>query len=248
MPQRFRPGDLITADIINNILMRLENLEARLAALEDRKNNAKETKEKEKEKEKDKDSTKETKDKEKDTKETKEKDTKETKDKEKEKEKDTKETKDTKDTKEKDTKETKDTKDTKEKDTKDTKEKDTKEKEKDTKEQSKDTKESKEAKENKENKEEKEEKEQKDTGKEFLSLKEKENIRDQIPAPYTPNAPPAHFGLDAAQEEEREPDGRAFILPEERPQVGRAAFDLADKQDDKLPEAGTSGKQAEAFN
>ncbi len=240
MPQRYKPGDLITAEIINDILTRLENLEARLATLEDRKNRAKETKEKEKEKEKD--NQKESK--EKDTKETKEKDTKETK------EKDTKEgkdTKDTKDTKEKDTKETKDTKDTKEKDTKETKEKDTKESKdtKDTKEQSKDTKETKEGKENKENKEEKEEKEQKDRTKENLSLKEKD--RDQIPAPYSPDAPPAIFGLDAAGEEE-EPTGRAFIAEDERPRVGRMALDLADKQDDKLPEAGATGKQAEAFN
>jgi hypothetical protein len=237
MPQRYKPGDLITADIINDILTRLENIATRLTALEERKNLAKETKEKEKEKEKD--NTKESK--EKDTKETKEKDTKETK------EKDTKESKDTKDTKEKDTKETKDTKDTKEKDTKETKEKDAKESKdtKDTKEQSKDTKETKETKENKENKEEKEEKEQKDRSKEFLSLKEKE--RDQIPAPYSPDAPPALFGLDAAQEEE-EPCGRAFIVEEERPQVGRMAFELADKQADKLPESNTAGKQAEAFN
>jgi hypothetical protein len=190
MPQRYQPGDLITADSINNILARLENLEARLTALERRKDNAKETKEKEK------DGAKETKE------------------------------KDTKETKEKDTKETKDTKDTKE--------------------QSKDTKETKESKENKESKEAKEEKEDKDTTKEGLSLKEKENIRDQIPAPFDPNPAPAHFLLDA--EEAGEPDGRAFILIEERPQVGRAAFDLADKQDDKLPEAGADGKQPEAFN
>ncbi|HEV7892162.1 MAG TPA: hypothetical protein VGP08_16065 [Pyrinomonadaceae bacterium] len=239
MPQRYKPGDLITADIINDILTRLENLDARLAALEDRKNHAKETKEKEKEKEKD--NQKESK--EKDTKETKEKDTKETK------EKDTKEgkdTKDTKDTKEKDTKESKDTKDTKEKDTKESKEKDTKEGKdtKDTKEQSKDTKEQKEGKENKENKEEKEEKEQKDRTKEHLSLKEKD--RDQPFAPFG-DAPPAMFGLDAAEEYE-EPCGRAFISEDERPQVGRLAFKLADKQDDKLPESNATGKQAEAFN
>jgi hypothetical protein len=236
MPQRYKPGDLITADIINDILTRLENLDARLAALEDRKNHAKETKEKEKEKEKD--NQKESK--EKDTKETKEKDTKETK------EKDTKEGKDTKDTKEKDTKETKDTKDSKEKDNKESKEKDNKESKdtKDTKEQSKDTKEQKEGKENKENKEEKEEKEQKDRTKEHLSLKEKD--RDQPFAPFG-DAPPAMFGLDAAEEYE-EPCGRAFISEDERPQVGRLAFKLADKQDDKLPESNAAGKQAEAFN
>ncbi|HKG13463.1 MAG TPA: hypothetical protein VKB12_08985, partial [Pyrinomonadaceae bacterium] len=49
-------------------------------------------------------------------------------------------------------------------------------------------------------------------------------------------------GGDAASE------GRAFIVGDERPEVGRAAFDLADKQDDKLPETGAGGKQAEAFN
>jgi hypothetical protein len=234
MPQRYKPGDLITAEIINDILTRLENLEDRMRILEDRKNHAKETKEKEK------DNIKEAK--EKDTKEAKEKDTKESK------EKDTKEGKDTKDSKEKDTKETKDTKDIKDKDSKETKEKDNKESKdtKDTKEASKDTKEQKEGKENKESKEEKEEKEQKDRTKEHLSLKEKE--RDQIPAPYSPDAPPALFGLDAAEEDGEESGGRAFICEDERPRVGRMALELADKQDDKLPESNTAGKQAEAFN
>ena len=126
MAKRFDPGDLITADIINDILDRLEKLEA-LVGKPPKGDKEKDTKES----------------KEKDTKETKEKDTKETK------EKDTKETKekDSKETKEKDNKETKD-KDSKEgKDTKDTKE---------VSKENKENKESKESKENKEEKQEKE--------------------------------------------------------------------------------------------
>jgi hypothetical protein len=69
-----------------------------------------------------------------------------------------------------------------------------------------------------------------------------------------PSASPASASLSSfapaaeAKDGEAAPDGRAFIAEEERPEVGRAAFDLADKQDDKLPEAGAAGKQAEAFN
>jgi hypothetical protein len=51
-----------------------------------------------------------------------------------------------------------------------------------------------------------------------------------------------------ANDGEAASEGRAFIAENERPEVGRAAFDLADKQDDKLPETNTTGKQAEAFN
>jgi hypothetical protein len=52
----------------------------------------------------------------------------------------------------------------------------------------------------------------------------------------------------AAKDGEAASEGRAFIAEDERPEVGRAAFDLADKQDDKLPETNTAGKQAEALN
>jgi hypothetical protein len=44
------------------------------------------------------------------------------------------------------------------------------------------------------------------------------------------------------------PDGRAFIVEDERPQVGRPAFDLADKQDDKLPESGAPEPRTGAVN
>lgn len=121
-------------------------------------------------------------------------------------------------TKEKDTKETKDTKDTKEKDTKETK--DTKDtKEKDTKEKDK----------------------TKDTEK---------ATKDTDTSTFMPaGASPAFSSAEPeASDNAAAPDGRAFIVEEERPEVGRKAFDLADKQDDKLPEAGTSGKQAETFN
>jgi hypothetical protein len=210
MPQRFDPGDLITADIINDILGRLEKLEAAV-------------KKGSKEKEKD---TKESKD----GKETKEKDTKET-----EKGKDTKETEKGKDTKEtekgKDAKEVEKGKDAKEVE----KGKDAKEVEKgkDTKEQSKDTKESKEgkeSKENKENKEEKQEKEQKDRTKEAMSFIEK-----SINAPFDGGNPFFALGLSAVGADGDESSatidaaGRAFIRGDERPDVGRRALELADE-------------------
>jgi hypothetical protein len=75
-------------------------------------------------------------------------------------------------------------------------------------------------------------------------------VKDSDVSSFAPaGASPSFFA--AGQETEggdAAPDGRAFIAEGERPEVGRAAIDLADKQDDKLPEAGASGKQAESFN
>ena len=60
---------------------------------------------------------------------------------------------------------------------------------------------------------------------------------------------PSSFDASAeASDGDAAPDGRAFIAEEERPEVGRAALDLADKQGEKLPESNTAGKQAESFN
>lgn len=50
------------------------------------------------------------------------------------------------------------------------------------------------------------------------------------------------------QDSDAAPDGRAFIGEEERPEVGRAAFDLADKQADKLPESGANELRPGAVN
>lgn len=72
-------------------------------------------------------------------------------------------------------------------------------------------------------------------------IKDTDNIATFTPADASPS-------FVAAGPETEAPDGRAFIAEEERPEVGRAAFDLADKQADKLPESGASGKQAEARN
>lgn len=75
-------------------------------------------------------------------------------------------------------------------------------------------------------------------------------IKDSDAASFMPaDASPSFFGTATeASDGEAAPDGRAFIAEEERPQVGRAAFDLADKQDEKLPESNTTGKQAESFS
>ena len=121
----------------------------------------------------------------------------------------------------------KETKESKEKDTKESKEKDTKE--------SKDTKDTKDTKET--TKETKESKEKAGAG-ETSKVTKDTDTSIAMPA----GAPTSLVSDDAAA------DGRAFIAEEERPEVGRAALDLANKQDDKLPEANTTGKQPEAFN
>ena len=148
--------------------------------------------------------------------------------------------------KEKEEKVTKETKDTKEKETKETKEKDTKETKdtKDTKEVSKESKESKETKENKEAKESKESKEAKEKtsdGEINKAVKDTDTFESM-----RADGSPSFFA--EAGDGDATTDGRAFIAGEERPEVGRAALDLADKQDDKLPESDAAGKQPEAFN
>ncbi|HEV7892164.1 MAG TPA: hypothetical protein VGP08_16075 [Pyrinomonadaceae bacterium] len=70
------------------------------------------------------------------------------------------------------------------------------------------------------------------------------DVSSSMPA----GASPSSFAAAGAVDGDAASEGRAFIVGEERPEVGRAAFDLADKQDDKLPESGATGKQAEAFN
>ncbi|MFL6254446.1 MAG: hypothetical protein ACJ74T_05465 [Pyrinomonadaceae bacterium] len=74
------------------------------------------------------------------------------------------------------------------------------------------------------------------------------DVASAAPASASPSLFAAGGALPEASGGDAAPEGRAFIVGEERPEVGRAAFDLADKPDDKLPEAGAGGKQAEAFN
>jgi hypothetical protein len=108
----------------------------------------------------------------------------------------------------------------------------------------KDTKEAEKAKDTKETAKETEKSVLKDNTSKGI-IKDTDNISTFMPADGSPSffaAGRETEGGDAA------PDGRAFIAEGERPQVGRAAIDLADKQDDKLPEAGATGKQAESFN
>jgi hypothetical protein len=68
------------------------------------------------------------------------------------------------------------------------------------------------------------------------------------PAGASPSFLVAGAAVPEARDGDAAPDGRAFIVEDERPQVGRAAFDLADKQDDKLPESGAPEPRTGAVN
>ncbi len=73
-------------------------------------------------------------------------------------------------------------------------------------------------------------------------------VSDSGTSSSMPASAPSLSGAATEAGDNAASEGRAFIAGDERPEVGRAAFDLADKQDEKLPESNTSGKQAEAFN